>query len=460
MRRAPKLLRTTAFQLTLLYTLIFTLSVLTILGFIYWSTIGFLERQTDATIEAEITGLAEQYRQRGLEGLARVVSDRIERAPLGRSVYLFADADGRALGGNLSRWPALRAAASPEANWVAFSYANERGDDIAVRARVFTFRGDIRLLVGRDIRELQRIRSVFNQAVTWGGSATLALALAGGLFLSTRVRKRIEIISDTAMRIMHGELSQRVATRGTGDEFDELATNLNAMLDRIESLMGGVRHVADSIAHDLRTPLTRLRNRLEQLSLAGDEDSELVEQCVADADNLLQTFQALLRIARIESGGHTREFTPVELRTVLDDAYELYSVMAEQKQIGFSVAASAIGRVMGDRDLLFQGVVNLLDNAVKYTPEGGRIDLTLHESDAGMAVITVSDTGPGIALEMRQKVLERFFRLDQARNEPGSGLGLSLVSAVAELHSGDLLLDDAQPGLRVVWTVPLVRPAT
>jgi signal transduction histidine kinase len=275
--------------------------------------------------------------------------------------------------------------------------------------------------------------------------------------MSRGMLRRIELINQTSRNIMAGDLSQRIPIRGSGDELDQLAGNLNTMIDEIERLMDGIRHVSDNIAHDLRTPLTRLRNRLEQLLVDLEDGSPYrsqVEQGIAEADQLLATFAALLRIARIEAGGHKARFKPVDLAALVGDAAELYEALAEEKQLRFSTRVDASVSLEGDRDLLFQALTNLIDNAIKYTPAGGEVSLELMRVGK-TADIAVSDTGSGIAETERDKVGQRFYRLESSRNTPGSGLGLSLVKAVAKLHRATLLLEDNAPGLKATLRLPL-----
>ncbi|WP_455221665.1 sensor histidine kinase [Kaarinaea lacus] len=444
-----KLLRTSTFRLALVYMLLFAGSVLILLGFIYWSTVAYMANQTDATIKAEITGLAEQYRERGLNGLVLTISERLERDPDSSSVYLFASPNLSPLAGNLSAWPDV----SPtEDGWLNFEFKDPRagGRLFQARARAFVLQGGLRLLVGRDTRELKATQQLIVRALLWGFAITLALALLGGVVMSRGMIRRIELINQTSRHIMAGDLSQRIPTRGTSDEFDQLTGNLNTMLDEIERLMSGIRHVSDNIAHDLRTPLTRLRNRLEQLQIDLKDNSpykEQVELSIADADQLLSTFAALLRIARIEAGAHKADFKTVNLTALVRDAAELYEAVAEEKQLQFSTHIEDTVSIYADRDLLFQALVNLLDNAVKYTPEGGKVALELKRN--GKTVdITVSDTGPGIPKDERDKVGQRFYRLERSRSTPGSGLGLSLVKAVVQLHHAALLFEDNASGLK------------
>ncbi len=325
------------------------------------------------------------------------------------------------------------------------------------RARAFVLQDGLHLLVGRDTRELKATQRLITRALLWGIAITLALALLGGVVMSRGMLRRIELINQTSRNIMAGDLSQRIPIRGSGDELDQLAGNLNTMIDEIEHLMDGIRHVSDNIAHDLRTPLTRLRNRLEQLQVDLDDDSPhrgQVEHGIAEADQLLATFAALLRIARIEAGGHTAKFKPVDLAALVHDAAELYEALAEEKQLRFSTRVDASMSLDGDRDLLFQALTNLLDNAIKYTPAGGEVSLELKRV-GNTADIVVSDTGSGIAEAERDKVGQRFYRLESSRSTPGSGLGLSLVKAVAKLHRAKLLLEDNAPGLKATLRLPI-----
>jgi len=446
------LFRTSTFQLTVLYALMLAVSTVAVALFLYWATIGFLQRQTDSTIEVEITGLREQYRLLGLNGLSRVIGDRIRGGDDPEALYLFADRQFRPLAGNIGHWPEL---ISRSDGWHSFTH-QQNGKRVAARARVLALPEGLVLLVGRDISDLDRLLRLVGTALAWGGGLVIALALAGGIFMSKQVLRRVESINDTTRRIISGDLSQRVVTRGTGDEFDQLAGNLNRMLDQIEKLMGGIQHVGDSIAHDLRTPLTRLRYALEETAAGNDVDEmrERVQSAIEDADRLLATFSALLRIARIESGSYAIRKEPVSLPRLVEDAIELYNVVAEERTIQISSNLSAVPDVSGDRDLIFQLVVNLIDNALKYSPEGGRVNLMV-QGQAPSVVLTVSDSGCGIPGDQLDKVARRFYRGDKSRRHPGSGLGLSLVQAVADYHGASLSLADNAPGLRVEVAFPV-----
>lgn len=452
-----RILRSSTFRLVLLYMALVSGSVLLLFGFIYWATAGFMDRQVDVTIEAEIQGLAEQYRRRGLGGLKTVIAERVAKDPGGSSVYLLVDSDLQPIVGNLSRWPA---APVSDDGWLDFTL-RERGPDGTeehrARGRAFLLVGNLRLLVGRDVRDLERTRSLIVGALGWGLAISVGLALAGGLMMTSSMVRRIEAINDTSREIVEGDLTRRIPASGAGDDFDRLVGNLNGMLDRITGLMETVRQVSDNIAHDLRTPLTRLRSRLEiARAQQGDGDPEAraaVEQAIEEADGLLATFQALLRIARIEAEQRREGFAAVELGPLLNDVAELYEPVAADRDQTIALQVTDGAVIDGDRDLLFQAVANLVDNAIKYTPIGGHIVLGLRP--AGEAVeLSVADTGPGIPADQRERVFDRFHRLESSRSTPGSGLGLSLVRAVARLHGATIRLTDNAPGLRVALALP------
>ena len=450
--RFTRLLRSSTFRLAVLYMALFGASVAVLLTFIYWSTAGYMALQTDDTIEAEVTGLAERYRLSGLDGLIRSIDERVSRKPNGDAVYLLTDDQLTPLIGNLDRWPRV---ARDSDGWLNFDLEQATSEGEVThrgRARPFTLRGGYRLLVGRDMQELDATRSLIVRAIAWGLAITVMMALAGGIMLSRRTMRRLEAINETSRRIMRGDLSRRVPTRSSNDDFDQLADNLNGMLDTIEELMEDVRRVTDNVAHDLRTPLTRLRNRLENLKSDNDADKSSIEAALADADGLLDTFNALLRIASIESGRRRAAFKSIPLDDVVRDVTELYEPLAEQKQQKLDVSVSDDVRIQGDRDLLFQAFANLLDNAIKYTPQGGSIRVTLDDGASGPR-IRIIDSGPGIPQQSRDKVFKRFFRLEESRHTPGNGLGLSLVEAVARLHNASIKLG-GEPGLDVSLAFP------
>lgn len=445
------LFRSSTFRLSILYMGLFAGSVLLLLGFIYWSTVAYMANQTDATILADIQGLAEQYRERGLEGLVQTVEERLRRDPDSSSVYLLASQRYRPVAGNLTAWPSVAQGAD---GWLGFEFKDPRagGRVFQARARSFRLESGLRLLVGRDTRELRATKQLIIRALLWGMAITLVLAVVGGVAMSRSSLRRIEQINQTSREIMAGDLTRRIPNDGSGDDFDQLTTNLNAMLDEIERLMEGIRHVSDSVAHDLRTPLTRLRNRLEGLRSELPSASPVLEQIdngIADTDSLLATFGALLRIARIEASPVPPRNDPVDLAALLRDARDFYEAVAEDKGLTMELDIQGSAIIRGDRDLLFQTVVNLLDNAVKYTPGGGRISLGLRALERQLELV-VADTAPGIPEEERDQVVRRFYRLEPSRTSPGSGLGLSLVAAVAKQHRAVLGFEGNEPGLQVL----------
>jgi signal transduction histidine kinase len=329
-----------------------------------------------------------------------------------------------------------------------------------VRAALIRIGPGLRLLVGRDIRELVQIRRLFARASIYGFTLTMALAIAGGVLMALSARRRLADLNRTTRQIMAGDLSRRAPIRGSGDEHDELAANINAMLDQIQSLLEGMRHVGDSVAHDLRGPLTRLLNRLETVAAAERPRREDLVECVEQVQHVLDTFNALLRIARVESGAHRSAFSALDLERIVRDVCELYQAAADERKVELLCEVRSGVEVFGDRELLAQALTNLLDNAVKYTPTGGRVVVTLDRTE-DRARIRVADSGPGVPVADRERVLQRFTRLDQARSQPGNGLGLALVNAVTTQHHGRLSLGDNSPGLVVTIEIPaLLRPPT
>lgn len=461
-----KLFHSYTIRLALLYAVIFSVSTLILFYFFYIFTASYMTQQMDTTIEAEIQGLAERYNDEGLDGLTKLIADRVNRQQAtGNSIYLLTTYTLQPLVGNLDRWPKN---ASIDNDWLEFALeVNEDTNETHLaRARIFRLPGRYGLLVGRDIHQLTQAKRRIVQALTWGIAIMVLLAFFGGILLSRRTVRKIERINQTARSIISGDLSRRIPVTNRNDDFDQLADNLNQMLDRIQTLMEDIRRVSDNIAHDLRTPLTRLRQHLEEARQEEKADSRTaanLENSIKEADSLLVTFNALLRIARIEAGQMTAGFAPLDFRTLLDDVVEFYEPLAEEKsqQLTFDLGNNI--STLGDRDLLFQALANVIENAIKYTPENGKISVSLSRRQ-NEAVITISDNGPGIPEAEREKVFRRFYRLDQSRSTSGNGLGLSMVSAVISMHSGTITLMDNRPGLRTEMRFPIinkmVNPAT
>jgi signal transduction histidine kinase len=461
-----KLLRTTAFQLTLAYLLIFILFAVSLLGYFALNTRRLITEQITRTVNTEIGRLREQYNEAGIRGLVLVLDLRARRP--GSSLYLVTTPTGEGLAGNVG---SLEPGVLDHPGWLETSYRRiEAPDGVEHRAlvQVVELPGGFRLLVGRDLEERERIYGIISNAGRWSFALVVVLGLAGGFFVSRRVLKRIDAMTDTANTIMAGDLGGRLPIAGTGDELDRLAGNVNAMLERIEALMRGLKEVTDNIAHDLKTPLTRMRNRCEQ-ALRGEQGRDYraaLESTIAESDDLIRTFDALLMIARAESGqarGNMDEFDAAEIAR---DVGELYEPLAEQKGLVLKIDAPAPAAVRGNRELVSQALANLVDNAIKYAgPDASKINGAAAEilvkagADGERITLSVADRGPGIPEADRGRVVERFVRLEQSRSEPGSGLGLSLASAVARLHGGELRLEDNRPGLRSIIALPRTGPA-
>ena len=447
-----RLLETSTFRLALIYLASFGISALALLGFLYYATAGFMARQTEETIQAEIAGLYEQYRAEGLARLREVIALRSAAQPHRSSIYLLIDPLGQRVAGNLDRWPEV--APGPDGGLtfaIEVSPDGERVEQRRARAASFLLTGGFRLLVGREVEDRLQVEAQIRRTLGWGLALTLLLGLAGGFVMSRGMLGRVDAINRTTRRIMAGDFSQRIALTGSRDEFDQLAANLNAMLDQIERLLGGMRQVTDNIAHDLRTPLNRLRSRIEVALLQEPGRAEtraLLEATLADAQAMIATFNALLDIARAEAGSERGGFEAVDLAALSRDLADLYRPVAENKQLTFEYHAAPALEMRANRHLLAQALANLLDNAIKYTPPGGHVRLQV-ERGANGPLIAVADSGPGIPETDRERVLQRFVRLDATRSTPGNGLGLSLVDAVAKLHGAELMLTDNRPGLKV-----------
>ncbi len=462
-----KLLRTTAFKLTLVYLMIFALFAAFLLGYFAWNTRRLVTEQITEIVDAEITGLAEQYRQGGIRRLVFVVDARSRRP--GSSLYLVTTRAGEGLAGNVG---SLATGVLETPGWSETAYRrpdDPDGGEHRALVRVFQLPSGFRLLVGRDLEERERLRDIVFAAARWSLAIVVVLGIAGGLFVTRRVLKRVDAMTDTTRKIMDGDLTGRLPIAGTGDELDRLAENLNAMLERIEALMHGLKEVTDNIAHDLKTPLTRLRNRCEEaLRLAEDESQyrAALETTIEESEGLIRTFNALLMIARAESGQARDGMTEFDAAEIARGVGELYEPLADDKGIKLEVEAPAAAPVHGNRELVSQALANLVDNAIKYgAPNGGGANGTpaaivvKAEGEGDRILLTVADGGGGIPAADRGRAVERFVRLEQSRSQPGSGLGLSLAAAVARLHGGELKLEDNNPGLRTVISLPRAGPA-
>ncbi len=453
--KRPALLRSAGLRFAGLYAALFGLSALALAFFLWWDTAALLDRQVDTAIRADAEGLNERWEAGGLPALIVTIRDRLVENVDDDAIYLLVDTGGHRLAGNLDRWPPGVAA---DDDWYELPIVR---DNIRSLARVHSFDlpGGFHLLVGRDVEARVRLRHVLTDALLWALLVVAGLGGAGALLVRSVLQNTLADISRTTAAIGAGDLSRRVRLSGRGDEFDHLAETINDMLGRIGRLMDGVRQVSNAIAHDLRTPITRARARLEDALAHAESAADLraaIERAEADLDGIVAIFQAILRIAEIEAGARRSAFITVDLAPLLADLAEFYGAVAEERGITFTFRALAPLPVSGDRDMIQQAVANLLDNALKFSPEGGSIQL-VGESAGNEVRITVADQGPGIPEAERRRVTERFYRGESARSTPGSGLGLALTLAVAQLHDASLTLADNGPGLRAVLTFPARR---
>ncbi len=459
-----KVVRTTAFKLSVIYFAVFSIFAVAFVLYLSWNTNALLEAQLKDTIEAEIRGLAEQGRSGGLAAIFQIIEQR-SHTP-GASLYLITDVNGRILTGNISQVPADLFERSGM-GMVTVPYERNLGEGPRHFAMVQVLRlpGGFWMLVGRDIGEREEFRAIIGRALIWAVALLIGLALVSWFFVSRRVLKRIDSVAVTSRGIMAGDLSRRLEVTGTGDEFDRLANSLNAMLERIEHLLLQLRDVSDNIAHDLKTPLTRLRNRVEA-ALAGPPSDEAYRAALAatieESDRLIQTFNALLMIARIEAGPPDGALSAVDAGGVVRDVVELYEPVAEEKGAELEAVTPEPITLQANRELLGQALANLLDNAIKHAlPDGAERPLRIVLSTAregNELVLRVADNGVGVPEADRARVLQRFVRLEKSRSTAGSGLGLSLVNAVVAFHNGKIELDDNDPGLVVTMRLPIVTP--
>ncbi len=455
----PRLFRTTAFKLTAIFLAVFTVFAAFLIGYIARNTSEILKAQMADAVDAELQSIELQYARGGADWLARVVE--LRSAQPGASLYFITDPNGKRIAGNVESVPADILEESKDApQIVPYMWRNEQGSEPhSALVRVVAFPDGVHALVGRDVSERDALVGLVRRSLVLTAALMVALGLIAWTFVSRRVLKRIDSIAETSNRFVAGDLSGRLEVTGTGDEFDRLAESLNAMLSRIERLMLGLKQVSDNIAHDLKTPLTRMRNRVERALTTGRSEPdyrEALHATIDEADQLIKTFNALLLIARAEAGSPDTEFATFDATDVARDVVELYEPAAEEAGVALHFKECAPITVCAHRELISQALANLVDNAVKYADEGSRtpeVTISVGENN-GAVEFRVADNGAGIAEADRGRVTDRFVRLEESRSKPGAGLGLSLVSAVAQLHGGELLLADNEPGLAATLKVP------
>jgi signal transduction histidine kinase len=460
-----KLIRTTAFRLTLVYLFLFALFAASLLGYFAWNTRRLITEQITTTVNAEVGEVSDIYDHRGLRGLVSTVQNRALRP--GANLYLVTTPTGQMVAGNVG---ALMPGVMATTGWTETAYRRlDEQDNATHRALVHVTQlsGSFRLLIGRDLEERRRLFGIVAHAAQWSLLVVIVLGIGGGIFVARRVLRRIDAMTGTTQRIMAGDLTGRLPVGRSGDELDRLAENLNAMLERIEALMMGLKEVSDNIAHDLKTPLTRLRNRAEEaLAKSGCEADyrAALERTIEESDGLIRTFNALLMIARAESGQARGNMDDFDAADVAGGIHELYEPVAEDDDMTLRVKTLS-APLHGNRELISQALANLVENAIKYgkpatASAGSVVSLDAKQiliearREGDQVLLSVTDHGPGIPDADRKHAVERFVRLDSSRSQPGSGLGLSLASAVATLHGGELRLGDARPGLVATLAIP------
>jgi signal transduction histidine kinase len=453
-------LTSSTFRLALICVVVFTAVVFGLLGYVYWATEDYVRGRFDRSITQERALLVADFAKGDQATLVRAINQRLVDGAFEGRVYVLVDARHARLAGNLKMWPLDLPNGDGWSNITAPGRPVGVAKDLSIRVLYSTLPDGSHLLVGQARDDLDAFVSGIKVALVWGAALALTMAAVSGIFVTRRTVGRIETINATTREIMRSDLSRRIPLRGTKDEWDQLAANLNAMLDRIEELVRDVRQVSDSIAHDLRTPLTRLQGRLERALhqwLDSASYEELIADTIADLKIILRTFSSLLRISSIESLDPKSAFRKIDLGAVASGVSELFDAAAEERGGHVRLTSQGQALVWGDRDLLFDAISNIVDNAIKHAGPGDI--LVKVEDDRLNPTISVIDQGPGIPISERENVFKRFYRLDHSRSSPGNGLGLSLVAAVAQLHGARIELSDNGPGLTVCLLFPLLTHA-
>ena len=451
--RQASLFRTAAFRLALSFASLFAVSSAVLFGIVYWSIQEFESQQIRRSIAAEVGSLELSAKSEKPEALIHEIDERTRFPGYRPFEYALLDANGTQIAGDLSPPPA-------RLGWQIIDRpgpAMPDGDSSIVLYVNGTESSDgHRLFVAQDTEPLEELRETVASTFAIGGAITVALAVLGGIAISAFFMRKVERISRTARSVMAGAISERMPVGSANDEFDRVSRNLNLMLDRIESLVGNLKRVSSDVAHDLRTPLTHLRQGLEQAKTearAMPRFEAAIDRSIAETDSILRTFSALLRIAEVESGERRSSFVDVDLSSLMTRMLETYCPVAEDEGYTLSGAIEPELAVQGDPALLTQMIANLCENAMRHTPAGTHIELRL-AADNGDAVCTIADDGSGVPEAERGQIFRPFYRLDQSRSTPGSGLGLALVKAIGELHGGEITLRDAAPGAKFELRLP------
>jgi signal transduction histidine kinase len=463
--RLPSVFRRTPFRLTLLFLALFATAASALLAYIYVATASEARRRAEADVRREVAALTAVYRERGRDALNAALVERTLRG--GSYLYLLTDEQGRAVTGNVN--PSPITLVGGKETWGSFklSETDVQGHVVRRSARGVQepLSGGGALFVGVDLGDTEAHLARVTRALWGAGGLVVLLGLAGGLFISRNVERAMGELNRVVGAVQEGDLKARTYIRGAGDELDELSAGLNAMLDRMEQSMASIRHAGDAIAHDLRSPLTRMRAKLEVAMIEAEEGKVDPKTALAtaldEADGLLKTFNTVLAISRLQAAGAAPNPVVFDAGELAADMAELYEPASEDKGLDFSAEVQRGLMVNGNREFMAQALANLIDNAVKYTPAGGAVTLRARRRSSGEVEFSVTDTGPGVPVQDRERVVQRFVRLENSRSEPGSGLGLSLVQAVAEAHGGRLELDEGPgrfggfgPGLRTALVFP------
>ena len=458
-----RLLKTTAFRLIAIYLLVLIIASVGIGTYMVWKTNNLINQQLVETITAEVKGLAEQYRLGGPAQLATTISRRSRRP--GNSLYYFGTPDGKKRAGNINRIPPALIKATSGAEfqyvWQVVDKQQEQRHAIGVP---FHVTGNLVLVVGRDIEEQMAFISTAKTIFFTGLGALALFGLLAGLWASRNLLNRINMITTTSKSIMAGDLKERIPLNGSDDELDRLSNNLNTMLARIETLMQSMRDVTDNIAHDLKTPINRMRIAAEQGLLDKQNPNakrDALHATIEEADNLIKTFNAILKISRLEAGAENEVKDKVDLAHLLQEVAELYEPLIEEAGLRLKRTTTEGLTILADRQLISQAIANLVDNAIKYAAPANNHEKTIElicQREGETVKLIIADTGDGIEDQDRKRVLERFVRLEESRTKPGSGLGLSLVAAIVNAYAGTIELKNNNPGLRVELSFPLNEP--
>lgn len=447
------LIRSARTRLVLASALLGLVAIASVLGLVYWTANRIIEAETRDVVTAELNGLADSYSDLGVLGVARAIERRIRNSPEPDAVYLLTDRFGRRIAGNLGAWPPTVA---PGGGWVEIDLIRTDTDrEVPISAASIELRRGERLLVGRDASARQRFERVLGQSLALALATATGLSLMTGWLLTRLVFRRVGEISETARDIVRGDLTRRIPARESGDEFDRVAETLNDMLDRIEALITSLRTTTNSLSHDLRSPLTRLRGQVEELTredLPGEDREAVAGRALREVDHILRVFSDLTEIARAEAGIGRSEFQFLDLAELAGDVAEFYEPLALERGATIRVDGTSV-RLKGHRALLSRAVSNLLENAIRFAPEGSEIRVRTR-AEGSRAVVSVSDRGVGIAPADRDRILEPFVTLDASRSDGTTGLGLALVASVARLHDGRVGLADNAPGLVVSIEIP------